>query len=458
MTDRVWRIGQPDFEADQICPLMKVYPWSGHRRFAYDLVRFAAPERIVELGTHWGTSFFSFCQAVKDAGLGTECIAVDTWCGDEHSGEYGEEVYESVRRTVSEVFSDQHILLKRSTFAEALADVDDESVDVLHIDGLHTYDAVSEDYRTWLPKLAAHGVVLFHDVAENVEYGSVRFWRELRDEIAHLEFMHSWGLGILFPKGTDLYRAMAEQGIEDRMALYQYRADAERCGMELVETRGLAEQRKHAIEEQSRLIAERDNYIRQLSTDLERAEELARKRYDAIEEQNRMIDERAAGLEAMAKELAAAAGLATARLEAIEEQSREIARRDRAIQTLECEVSSERKTAEERYATIIDQTRMISERDSCIEELRDELGAARQKADGLVADLEQTQGELCTALAEVEARAEQLGRALSRLAFEETETSRLVAELKLLQARHARLERVVGPVSFVADRIYKRFR
>lgn len=97
-------MSEPEFEADLICPNYRIWPWNGHRRFAYDLVRLIRPERFVELGTYWGTSFFALCQSVKDHKLETECIAIDTWEGDGHTGPYDSEALETFSR-LSERYS-----------------------------------------------------------------------------------------------------------------------------------------------------------------------------------------------------------------------------------------------------------------------------------------------------------------------------------------------------------------
>jgi len=67
--------------------------WRGHLPFAAWLTRTFKPTVIVELGSHWGHSYFTFCQAVSEANLQTSCYAVDTWQGDEHAGFFGDEVF-----------------------------------------------------------------------------------------------------------------------------------------------------------------------------------------------------------------------------------------------------------------------------------------------------------------------------------------------------------------------------
>ncbi|WP_347814334.1 glycosyltransferase [Alkalihalobacillus sp. LMS39] len=177
--------------------------WMGHRRFAYDLVKFMKPAVIVELGTQWGISFFSFLQAVKDENSPTKCYAVDTWEGDPHAGYYGNEVYSNVNQIINQYYSG-HASLIRSTFDDARNHFDDQTIDLLHIDGYHTYEAVSHDFETWLPTLAENGVMLFHDIAvKRDNFGVHILWDELKSQYPYLEFYHSYGLGVLFPKGVD---------------------------------------------------------------------------------------------------------------------------------------------------------------------------------------------------------------------------------------------------------------
>lgn len=196
-----WRYNNPAFEVDQVHPAIQESPWGGHRKFAYDLVTAIRPTSIVELGTFVGASLFAFAQGVKDAGLKTSLDAVDTWLGDEHAGYYGDGVYQFVHDVSTSLFAEQKIRLLRKTFLDARQDLPDSSVTILHIDGLHTYEAVKEDFETWLCKVAPHGIVLFHDVATERDYGSVTYWRELSTRYPSLTFHHSHGLGVLFPKG-----------------------------------------------------------------------------------------------------------------------------------------------------------------------------------------------------------------------------------------------------------------
>ncbi len=171
--------------------------WTEHAPFAYWLIEAHRPSLLVELGTHWGYSFFAFCQAIRDLGLSTRCFAVDTWQGDDQAGHYEEEVFESISG-----YNDAHYSafasLMRATFDAAAPSFADRSIDLLHIDGRHGYEDVSHDFALWLPKLSSRGIVVFHDVSERKpDFDVWRLWSELREKYPHFEFEHGHGLGII---------------------------------------------------------------------------------------------------------------------------------------------------------------------------------------------------------------------------------------------------------------------
>ncbi len=184
--------------------LLKSPWWIGHIPFAFELIGRQRPRILVELGTYSGSSFAAFCQAAEACGAGTKCYGVDLWEGDMHMGSFDEGLF----REVSGYMAANHpqtAVLVRKDFNAAVGDFADGSVDFLHIDGTHTYEAVRNDFTTWLPKMSERGVVLFHDVNVTVEnvgeparhFGVRRFFDETKAAYPHAEFDHCYGLGVL---------------------------------------------------------------------------------------------------------------------------------------------------------------------------------------------------------------------------------------------------------------------
>jgi len=191
--------------------------WHGHVPFAHWLVAATRPRSIVELGTHAGVSYSAFCQAVQRSDSGARCHAVDTWAGDAHAGAYDEAVYAEFSAFNAAHFAGFSTLI-RKTFDDALADFADGSIDLLHIDGFHTYEAVRHDFESWRPKLSNRAVVLFHDICVRERgFGVWQFWEEIRGSgSASLEFHHSFGLGVLAlgPVVPEALRALCDAPAE----------------------------------------------------------------------------------------------------------------------------------------------------------------------------------------------------------------------------------------------------
>jgi O-antigen biosynthesis protein len=171
--------------------------WWGHVPFAFWITTNCKPRLFVELGTHHGVSYAAFCEATIRSQLNTRCYAVDTWKGDAQAGLYDEDVYRALKAFHDKRYGSFSELL-RATFDDACSFFEDGTVDLLHIDGYHTYEAVRHDFETWRPKLSKQAVVLFHDTnVRRDDFGVWRFFAELRTQLPSFEFLHSYGLGIV---------------------------------------------------------------------------------------------------------------------------------------------------------------------------------------------------------------------------------------------------------------------
>ncbi len=172
--------------------------WKQHRPFAFFLVEILKPNLLVELGVHTGGSLLAFCQTVQTMNMKTKIYGVDTWLGDKHSGLYDDSVYTELMKVLSENGFCEFTDLLRMKFDEAVDNFTAGSIDILHIDGLHTYEAVKSDFTQWLPKMSGNGVMVFHDTqVRKSDFGVWQFWDEISNQYPSIEFTHGYGLGVL---------------------------------------------------------------------------------------------------------------------------------------------------------------------------------------------------------------------------------------------------------------------
>ena len=172
--------------------------WWEHVPVAHWLVKTLKPKTIVELGSHYGVSLFAFCEASEAYCTDTKIYGVDTWKGDSQAGYYGDEVYRQVSEHKKQ-FHDSRCILLRSKFEDAVRVIKNNSVDILHIDGLHTYEAVKKDFYMWKEKVKENGSILFHDWnVRDGDFGVWKLWKEIKqmDGYQCLELENGYGLGI----------------------------------------------------------------------------------------------------------------------------------------------------------------------------------------------------------------------------------------------------------------------
>jgi len=284
------------FEPERI-----VWPanWAGHVPFAAWLIAHQKPATLVELGTHNGFSYSAFCQAVQEAQLATRCYAIDTWEGDDHSGYYGEHIYQDIKAWHDARFT-AFSQLRRTTFDQAVAVFADGSIDLLHIDGLHTYEAVKHDFDTWRAKLSSRAIVLFHDTdVRQGDFGVWRFWEELTPHYPHLHFTHCNGLGVLLVGAeqpaaltalhaqfqqdpSSLQRLFAQLG--ERIELRAYSRELERQRDEAVALKGALEHQRNNLEHQLRQVQQQQQEA------LAHASQQAERQQQKIDTQNAQIN------------------------------------------------------------------------------------------------------------------------------------------------------------------------
>lgn len=160
--------------------------WKGHRQFAYWLVEQINPKVTVDLGVDYGYSLF----CLAEPAIGT-VYGIDSFEGDEHAGHHPD-AYEVVKNVMKEN-QYNNIELIKGMFDDVAKDWF-TPIDILHIDGLHTYDAVKNDYETWSKFLSGpNAVIIMHDVA--LFPGTKQVFDEIPMHKAF--FHHSAGLGVL---------------------------------------------------------------------------------------------------------------------------------------------------------------------------------------------------------------------------------------------------------------------
>ena len=162
------------------------------------------PRYVLEIGTASGGTLFLFTRvASPDATL----ISVDL-PGGKFGGGYPERMtqlftsFGRERQTIQLLRADSH---DPGTLAKVKDMLAGNALDVLFIDGDHSYEGVKKDFEAYSPLVRKGGLVAFHDIcegpAENVG-GVPVFWREVKQEGSTVEFIEDseqggFGIGVI---------------------------------------------------------------------------------------------------------------------------------------------------------------------------------------------------------------------------------------------------------------------
>lgn len=172
--------------------------WYQHIPFVYWLLEKTKPNSYLEMGVHNGISYFAVCESIRQMGLSTKCLALDHWLGDSQAGYFSDSVFESFAKHNKEY--SEFSTYKKNSFEKSMAEVEDNSIDLIHIDGFHSYAAVKNDFELALKKInKSVGIIILHDVNEyQVTFGVNKFWNEIESRFKTFKFNHGHGLGVVF--------------------------------------------------------------------------------------------------------------------------------------------------------------------------------------------------------------------------------------------------------------------
>jgi cephalosporin hydroxylase len=157
-----------------------------------EVVAATDPRVIVEIGCDAGGTLFCWRQ-LCDAVFGIT-LPDNTWPTGGQSlplVDHGAEVYTG----------DSH---EPETLCWLRERLDGQPVDMLHIDGDHSYAGVKADFEMYSPLVGPGGLVLIHDVLNDADprVEVPRFWRELDRGFVIARPMRPIGFGVIQMKGT----------------------------------------------------------------------------------------------------------------------------------------------------------------------------------------------------------------------------------------------------------------
>jgi predicted O-methyltransferase YrrM len=156
----------------------------------YGAIRADVPTVIVEIGSYLGRSTVFFGLCMKHLNTSGRVVAIDPHTGDRQQLEALAvdhlASFQLFRQHCRAAGVEPWVDARRCTSLEA-AEGWSEPIDLLYVDGWHSYDAVLEDGRAWLPHLTERGVVFFDDYKVYAEV------RRAVDQLAAESRFHLWG-------------------------------------------------------------------------------------------------------------------------------------------------------------------------------------------------------------------------------------------------------------------------
>jgi hypothetical protein len=184
---KVWHGRDPFSEVLPGTYQMDLQGWGQHHRYLTETISHVRPAIVIEVGVWKGASTVKMASRIKELGIDSVVIGVDTWLGSwEHWLDkrcFDTLCFESGRPQLMRKFMQNVVasglcdyvipLPLDSNNAWYILDRYKIRPDMIHLDAGHDYNAVMNDLRLWWPTIR-HGGVLIGDDYCNVGFPGVR--------------------------------------------------------------------------------------------------------------------------------------------------------------------------------------------------------------------------------------------------------------------------------------------
>lgn len=155
----------------------------------YGLVRSMKPQVCVEIGSARGNSACAIAAGLKENGRG-KLYAIDPHMPTDWNDEISIDTFDILRRNIASLGLAGQVEIIRSLSSEAARDWV-RPIDLIFIDGDHSYEGVKRDWDMFVQHVSQFGVVVFHDTIWDLRpdpnwtrasMGVPRFVDELRQQ------------------------------------------------------------------------------------------------------------------------------------------------------------------------------------------------------------------------------------------------------------------------------------
>jgi predicted O-methyltransferase YrrM len=133
----------------------------------YGLSRSLKPAVAVEIGSARGKSACYVGMALKENGMG-HLYAIDPHTSTDWNDSESVETYETICKHVALLNLADVVTIVRQHSDQAIHKIA-KPIDLLFIDGDHSYDGVKADWNSFTPYMSRFGIVVFHDTIWNLK-------------------------------------------------------------------------------------------------------------------------------------------------------------------------------------------------------------------------------------------------------------------------------------------------